>query len=157
MVKIDHNYMKLALEEAKKAIEHDDVPIGCVLVKNGEIIAKAHNKVEKNQDATAHAELIAIREAQNKIGYKHLLDCDMYVTLEPCAMCAGAIVLSRVKRLIIATRDPKSGASGSILEITNNPLLNHRCEVYFGIDEKESSELLKNFFKKIRERNVRKS
>ncbi|MFA7327156.1 MAG: nucleoside deaminase [Candidatus Kapaibacterium sp.] len=149
--------MNLALEEAQKATEHGDVPIGCVIVQNGNIIASTHNRVEKDQDSTAHAELLAIREAQKSIGYKHLLDCDMYISLEPCAMCAGAIVLSRVNRLYIATRDPKSGACGSVMDITNNQELNHRCEVHFGIYESESSELLKNFFKKIRERNGRRS
>ncbi|PKL81044.1 MAG: tRNA-specific adenosine deaminase [Ignavibacteriae bacterium HGW-Ignavibacteriae-4] len=149
--------MELALEEAQKAAEHGDVPIGCVIVHIGNIVASTHNRVEKDQDSTAHAEILAIREAQKSIGYKHLLDCDMYITLEPCAMCAGAIVLSRVNRLFIATADPKSGACGSVMDITNNPELNHRCEVHYGIYESESSELLKNFFKKIRERNGRRS
>lgn len=157
MTEIDYKNMNLALEEAQKATEHGDVPIGCVIVQNGNIIASTHNRVEKDQDSTAHAELLAIREAQKSIGYKHLLDCDMYISLEPCAMCAGAIVLSRVNRLYIATRDPKSGACGSVMDITNNQELNHRCEVHFGIYESESSELLKNFFKKIRERNGRRS
>ena len=149
--------MKLALDEAKRASELDDVPIGCVIVHNGIIVAQSHNRVEKDQDSTAHAELLAIREAQKSIGYKHLLDCDMYITLEPCAMCAGAIVLSRVNRLFIATADPKSGACGSVMDITNNAVLNHSCEVHYGIYETESSELLKNFFKKLRERNGRRS
>lgn len=157
MTEIDYKYMELALEEAQKAAEHGDVPIGCVIVHNGNIVASTHNRVEINQDSTAHAEILAIREAQKRIGYKHLLDCDMYITLEPCAMCAGAIVLSRLNRLYIATRDPKSGACGSVMDITNNEELNHRCEVHFGIYEAESSELLKNFFKKIRERNGRRS
>lgn len=149
--------MGLALDEAKKASELGDVPIGCVIVHNCDIVAATHNRVEIDKDSTAHAELLAIRAAQKSIGYKHLLDCDMYITLEPCAMCAGAIVLSRVNRLFIATTDPKSGACGSVMDITNNPELNHSCEVHYGIYETESSELLKNFFKKLRERNGRRS
>ncbi len=157
MTEIDYKYMGFALEEAKKAAEYGDVPIGCVIVYKGDIIAKSHNRVEIDSDSTAHAELLAIREAQKSISYKHLLDCDMYITLEPCAMCAGAIVLSRVNRLFIATTDPKSGACGSILDITNNEKLNHKCKVHYGIYETESSELLKGFFKKLRERNGRRS
>lgn len=149
--------MGFALEEAKKAAEYGDVPIGCVIVYKGDIIAKNHNRVEIDSDSTAHAELLAIREAQKSISYKHLLDCDMYITLEPCSMCAGAIVLSRVNRLFIATADPKSGACGSIMDITNIEKLNHKCEVHYGIYETESSELLKGFFKKLRERNGRRS
>ncbi len=157
MTELDEKFMGLALEEAHKASEHGDVPIGCVIVQSGNIIAATHNRVEIDKDSTAHAELLAIREAQKSIGYKHLLDCEMYITLEPCAMCAGAIVLSRVNQLFIATSDPKSGACGSVMDITNNTELNHRCEVHYGIYEAESSELLKNFFKKIRERNGRRS
>lgn len=149
--------MAMALEEAEKASALGDVPIGCVIVHNGDIVAQTHNRVEIDSDSTAHAEFLAIREAQKSIGYKHLLDCDMYITLEPCAMCAGAIVLSRVKRLFIATADPKSGACGSVMDITNSEKLNHKCEVHYGIYETESSELLKNFFKKLRERNGRRS
>lgn len=157
MESLANNYMQIAILEAEKASDIGDVPIGCVIVQNGEIVAQTHNRVEIDKDSTAHAELLAIREAQQRIGYKHLLDCDMYITLEPCAMCAGAIVLSRVKRLFVATADPKSGACGSVMDITNNPELNHSCEVHFGMYESESSELLKNFFKKIRERNGRRS
>lgn len=156
-MKINTNYMEIALAEAQKAMEHGDVPIGCVIVRDGKIIAQNHNRVELDQDSTAHAELITIKEAQKSIDYKHLLDCDMYITLEPCPMCAGAIVLSRLSNLYIATKDPKSGACGSVMNITDNQLLNHRCLVHYGIKEQESSELIKSFFRKIRERNGRSS
>ena len=149
--------MSLALEEAKKAEVHDDIPIGCIIVKGDEIIASQHNKVELLSDSTAHAEILAIREAQKKVEYKHLLGCDMYITLEPCSMCAGAVVLSRLKKVYIATKDPKTGACGSVLNIINNESLNHRCEVEFGLLEQESSKLIKDFFKKIRLRNGRRN
>lgn len=156
-MKINTDYMEIALAEALKAMVHGDVPIGCVIVRDGEIIAQNHNRVELDQDSTAHAELITIREAQKYIGYKHLLECDMYITLEPCPMCAGALVLSRLSNIYIAAKDPKSGACGSVVNITDNQLLNHRCTVHFGMKEEESSELIKSFFRKIRERNGRSS
>lgn len=149
--------MSIALEEAKKAVQHEDVPIGCVIVFEDNIIAKSHNNVELNKDSTAHAEMLAIREAQKVIGHKHLLECDMYITLEPCSMCAGAIVLSRLRNLYIATADPKSGACGSIFNIVSNENLNHRTNVYFGAKENESSQLLKEFFKQLRVSNGRNS
>ena len=156
-MKINADYMEIALAEAQKAMEHGDVPIGCVIVRDGKIIAQNHNRVELNNDSTAHAELISIREAQKSIGYKHLLECDMYITLEPCPMCAGAIVLSRLNNIYIAAKDPKTGACGSVVNITDNQQLNHRCSVHYGIKEQESSELIKSFFRKIRERNGRRS
>lgn len=149
--------MSLAIEEAQLAALHGDVPIGCVIVSDGKILAKQHNKVELLQDSTAHAELLAIREAQKAVGYKHLLGCEMYVTLEPCSMCAGAIVLSRIEKLYIAAKDPKTGACGSVLNIAANDSLNHRCKVEFGLYEEESSVMIIEFFKKIRERNGRKN
>lgn len=147
----------MALKEAYKAMEHNDVPIGCVIVHNGEIIAKSHNRVEVDKDSTSHAELLAIREAIKVVDYKHLLECDMYITLEPCSMCAGAIVLSRLSNVYIAAKDPKSGACGSIINVADNLQLNHRCNIEFGILEDQSSNLLKTFFKKIRDRNGRSS
>ena len=151
------NYMLLAIEEAKKATEHGDVPIGCIVVSESKVVAKQHNKVELLSDSTAHAEILAIREAQKAVGYKHLLSCQMYVTLEPCSMCAGAIVLSRLEKLHIAASDPKTGACGSLLNIVENSSLNHNCIVDFGLYEMESSELIRDFFKKIRERNGRRN
>lgn len=150
-------YMSLAIEEAKKAEMHEDIPIGCIIVKGNDILASQHNKVEQNSDSTAHAELLAIREAQEKVGYKHLIDCDMYVTLEPCSMCAGAIVLSRIEKVYIAAKDPKTGACGSVLNIIDNESLNHRCAIEFGILGFESAKLIKDFFKKIRQRNGRRN
>ena len=143
-------FMSQALKEAKKALLHNDVPIGAVIVKDNKIIAKAHNQVEKNNDSTAHAELIAIKKAMKKIGYKHLLDCDLFVTLEPCSMCAGAIVLARIKNLYFATDDPKAGACGSILNIPNNKRLNHQVNIYSGILQYECSIIIKDFFKQLR-------
>lgn len=156
-MKYNEDYMSIALEEANKAMVHNDVPIGCVIVRNGEVIAKSHNRVEIDKDSTAHAELLAIREAMKVVDYKHLLECDMYITLEPCSMCAGAIVLSRLSNVYIAAKDPKSGACGSIINVADNMQLNHRCNIEFGILEDQSSNLLKTFFKKIRERNGRSS
>jgi tRNA(adenine34) deaminase len=146
----DEYFMQIALSEARKALESEDVPVGAVIVSNGKIISRAYNQVEKKNNALAHAELLAIDKAIKKIGYKHLLDCEIYTTLEPCPMCAGAIVLTRLKRLIFAATDPKSGASSSVLNITNNPSLNHRVEVSSGVLADESSELLKWFFQYIR-------
>lgn len=151
-IKLDNTeyFMSEAINEAKKAIDHNDVPIGAVIVKDNKIIARGHNQVEKNNDSTAHAELIAIKKAIKKTGYKHLLDCDLYVTLEPCSMCAGAIVLSRIKNLYYATDDPKAGACGSVLNIIGEQRLNHQVNFFSGILQKESSVIIKEFFKKLR-------
>lgn len=143
-------FMLQALKEAEKALQHNDVPIGAVIVKDDKIIAKGHNQVEKNNDSTAHAELIVIKKAIKKIGYKHLLDCDLYVTLEPCSMCIGAIILARLRNLFFATDDMKSGACGSILNIPNEKRLNHKVNYFSGILQEESSMMLKDFFKKLR-------
>jgi tRNA(adenine34) deaminase len=147
--------MQIAINEAKKSLLSEDVPIGAVIVKNGEIIARGHNEVEKKKDPTAHAEMIALRKAIKKIGYKHLLDCVIYSTLEPCPMCAGALVLARIKRIVFSARDPKSGAGGSVMNVLSNSKLNHRIEVISGVMEKESVEMLKEFFVKLRQNNER--
>jgi len=138
--------MRLALREAARALEHDDVPIGAVVVQEGEVIGAAHNEREVRADPTAHAELIALREAARAIGSWRVLDAVMYVTLEPCAMCAGAIVLARVPRVVIGTDDPKAGAAGSVLDVLNVPQLNHRPEVESGLLAEESADLLRSFF-----------
>ncbi len=148
----DEYFMNLAIEEAKKALENGDVPIGAICVCNGEVISTGFNKVEKKGDSTAHAEMIAIKKAIKKIGYKHLNECSLYVTLEPCPMCSGAIVLSRIKRLIYGASDPKFGASGTLFSITNDNRLNHRCVVTSGVLEKECSKLLSDFFKDLRKK-----
>src|SRR5690554_3856067 len=130
-----HDFMKLAIEQAKKAYKKEEVPIGAVIVRNDEVIARAHNLKETKNDPTAHAEMLAIQQAAKILGTWRLEDCDLYVTIEPCPMCAGALVQSRIKRLIIGAMDPKSGAAGSILNIVNHPQLNHRIEVIEGIME----------------------
>lgn len=145
--------MRIALVEARKALRWGDVPIGAVIIKGNEVIAKSYNQVEKKLSPLNHAEIIAINKAIKKIGYKHLLDCTIYTTLEPCPMCAGAIVLARIARLVYSADDPKSGASMSLYSITSDERLNHRCEVIKGVLKDESSELLKQFFKLLRKRN----
>ena len=142
----DEYFMRLALREAARALEHDDVPIGAVVVQEGEVIGAAHNEREVRADPTAHAELIALREAARALGSWRVLDAVMYVTLEPCAMCAGAIVLARVPRVVIGTDDPKAGAAGSVLDVLNVPQLNHRPEVESGLLAEESADLLRSFF-----------
>lgn len=145
--------MKSALEEAKKSITHNDVPIGCIITLDDKIIAKSHNMVEKRKNSNAHAEILAINKAINIIGEKYLTEATLYSTLEPCPMCAGAIVLAKIKRLVFGAYDLKSGACGSVLNIINNKDLNHRVEFISGIMQKECSELISDFFKKIRYKN----
>ena len=144
------DFMSLAIEEAMKTNESGDVPVGVVIVKNNEIIAKSHNKVQLLNNPIYHAEIIAINSAINCLETKYLIDCDMYVTLEPCVMCAGAIVLSRIKRLYIGTEDMKSGACSSVFNIVQDRRLNHYTEVYFGINEEKCKKLLVNFFNDVR-------
>lgn len=147
-------FMKVALKEAKKSLETEDVPVGAIVVKDGQIISKGHNEVEKRKDPTAHAETIAIRKAIKKLGNKHLLDCVIFSTLEPCPMCAGAMVLARVSKLVFAAFDPKSGAAGSVINIIQNADLNHRIDFVGGILEQESAKLLRDFFQRLRAKNV---
>jgi tRNA(adenine34) deaminase len=142
----DDYYMHLALREAERALEHDDVPIGAVLVREGEVVAVGHNERELRQDPTAHAELIALRDAARAAGSWRVLDSVLYVTLEPCAMCAGAIVLARVPRVVFGASDPKAGACGSVLDVLSEPRLNHRAEVSGGLLAPECGELLSGFF-----------
>jgi tRNA(adenine34) deaminase len=142
----DPYYMLLALREAKLALEHDDVPIGAVVVHGGEVIGQAHNERELRGDPTAHAEILALREAARALGSWRLLDCCLYVTLEPCAMCAGAIVLARVPRVVFAATDPKAGACGSVLDVLSEPRLNHRPEVVSGVLAPAGGQLLTDFF-----------
>jgi len=138
--------MRLALREAERALEHEDVPVGAVVVHDGEVAGAAHNERELRQDPTAHAELLAIREASRALGRWRLLDCVLYVTLEPCAMCAGAIVLARVPRVVFGASDPKAGAAGSVLDVLDEPSLNHRPQVEPGLLAEESAALLRDFF-----------
>ena len=138
--------MRLALREAVSATEHDDVPIGAVIVRGGEVIGSGHNERELRADPTAHAEMIALREAARTLGSWRVLDSVMYVTLEPCAMCAGAIVLARLPRLVFGATDPKAGAAGSVLDVLDEPRLNHRPQVESGLLAEECADLLRAFF-----------
>jgi tRNA(adenine34) deaminase len=142
--------MRLALREAERSIEHDDVPVGCVIAKDGELIAAAPNERELRQDPTAHCEILALRAAAARIGQWRLTGASLYVTLEPCAMCAGAIVLARVNRVVYAAADPKAGAAGSVLDVLSEPRLNHRPDVVAGLLSDESATLLRSFFAKRR-------
>ena len=143
-------YMREALREAKKAFEGDEVPVGAIIVHKGNIIARAHNQIKMLKDPTAHAEMIAITQAAGYLQNERLIDCLMYVTIEPCSMCAGALVLARISRVVYAADDPKTGACGSIVNLVNHKRLNHRIEVKRGILEAESISLLKEFFRKKR-------
>ncbi len=148
---MQEEFMKEALKEAKKAYRKLEIPVGAVIVKNGEIIAKAHNKKESKKDTTKHAEILAIQEASKKLDNWRLMDCEMYVTLEPCPMCAGAIIQSRIKKVYIGTMDEKTGACGSVLNLLKDYKFNHEVEVEIGIMQKDCEELLKQFFKELRE------
>lgn len=150
----DREFMRLALEQARKAAVHDEVPIGAVLVRDDQVLAQAHNCRETWQDPTAHAELVAIREAATQLGSWRLTETTLYVTLEPCAMCIGAIILARIPRLVFGAHDPKAGACGSILNVPAERRLNHRVEVIGGVHEQESQELLQMFFKALRRSTV---
>lgn len=140
--------MGAALQEARAALEHDDVPIGAVVVSDaGEVIGRGHNERERREDPTAHAEVLALRAAAEALGTWRVLDATLYVTLEPCTMCAGAIVLSRIPRVVYAAPDPKAGAVDSILDLLRNPHLNHRPEVVSGVLADEAADLLRSFFR----------
>ena len=143
---LDDYFMRLALREAARAPEHGDVPIGAVVVRGGEVIATARNERELRADPTAHAEVLALREAARVLGSWRLLDAVVYVTLEPCAMCAGALVLARVARVVFGAPDPKAGACGSVLDVFSEPRLNHRPDVAGGLLSLECGELLSAFF-----------
>jgi tRNA(adenine34) deaminase len=146
----DEQWMHAALEEARAATAHDDVPIGAVVVHDGRIIGSGRNERERRGDPTAHAEILALRAAAAALGSWRVLDATLYVTLEPCAMCAGAIVLSRIPRVVYACTDPKAGAAGSVLDVLAEPRLNHRPEVVGGVLGEEASELLRSFFRERR-------
>jgi tRNA(adenine34) deaminase len=142
----DEYFMRLALREAERALEHDDVPIGAVIVREGEVIGVGHNEREERSDPTAHAEIIALREAARTLQSWRVLEAIMYVTLEPCAMCAGAIVLARLPRVIYGATDPKAGAAGSVLNVLAEPRLNHNPQVDGGLLAEDCAELLRGFF-----------
>ena len=142
----DEYFMRMALREAELAAIHDDVPIGAVVVRDGEIVGAGHNERELRGDPTAHAEILALREAARRLGSWRVLDSVMYVTLEPCAMCAGAVVLARLPRVVFGAWDPKAGAAGSVLDVTGEPRLNHRPQVEGGLLAADCGELLRSFF-----------
>jgi tRNA(adenine34) deaminase len=142
----DERFMRLAIGEAQRALEHEDVPIGAVVVRDDVVIGAGRNERERRQDPTAHAEVLALREAAAAVGSWRVLDSVLYVTLEPCAMCAGAIVLARVPRVVYGTVDPKAGAAGSVLNVLAEPRLNHRPEVARGVLADECAALLTDFF-----------
>jgi tRNA(adenine34) deaminase len=143
---LDEHFMRLALREAGRALEHGDVPVGAVIVREGEVLGAGANERERRGDPTAHAEMLALRAAARRVGGWRLIDCVLYVTLEPCAMCAGAIVLARVPRVIYGTTDPKAGAAGSVLDVLAEPRLNHRPEVAGGLLAADCALLLRTFF-----------
>lgn len=142
--------MNQALKEAKKAYDKLEVPVGCIIVKDGKIIARAHNQKETKLDTTKHAEILAIQKASKKLKSWRLLDCEMYVTLEPCTMCAGAIINSRIKKVYIGAMDEKTGACGSKLNLFKDFIFNHNVEIETGIMQKQCEEILKKFFKELR-------
>ena len=145
-------YMKEALKQAKKAYEKDEVPVGAIIVKENKIIARAYNEKEYKLDTTKHAEILAIQKASKKLGTWRLKDCDMYVTWEPCSMCAGALIQSRIRKIYIGTMDEKTGACGSVLNLLQNYTFNHKVEIETGILQKECENILKQFFKELREK-----
>ena len=149
---MDEKFMREALSLAKIAADKGEVPIGAVIVKDGQIVGTGRNRVEEAKDPTCHAELLAIKDACSRLKVKWLTGCEMYVTLEPCSMCAGAIVLSRIDKLYIGTADPKSGACISLNNITTDTRLNHRVEQEVGLLNEECSDILKSFFKELRKR-----
>jgi tRNA(adenine34) deaminase len=142
----DHYYMGEALRQAAKAFNADETPVGAVIVREGQIIARAFNQVETLKDATAHAEMLAITQAEEAVGDWRLTDCTLYVTKEPCPMCAGAMVHVRFRRVVFGAADPKAGAAGGTMNLLQYPTLNHRCEITSGVREAECRSLLQTFF-----------
>ena len=143
-------FMKEAIKEAKKAAKKLEVPVGCVIVKDGEIIARGHNLKETKKDTTKHAEILAIQKASKKLESWRLIDCEMYITLEPCSMCAGAIINSRIKKIYIGTLDEKTGAAGSVFNLFEDYTFNHKVGIEKGILQKDCEQILKDFFKELR-------
>lgn len=149
-------FMKEAIKEAKKAYKQEEIPVGAVIVKDHKIIARAYNEKEDKLDATKHAEIIAIQKASKKLKAWRLTDCEMYITLEPCSMCAGAIIQARLKKIYIGTMDSKAGSCGSVLNLLSDYDFNHKVEIETGILQKENEKLLKDFFKELREKKKNK-
>lgn len=152
MMTDDERFMGEAIRQAKKAYALDEVPIGCVIVYEGKIIARGYNRRNTDKNTLSHAELNAIRKASRKLGDWRLDGCDLYVTLEPCQMCAGAIVQSRIRRVVMGCRNPKAGCAGSILNLLQVPEFNHQVQIEEGIRRQECSEMIRAFFRSLRER-----
>ena len=153
----DANFMRRALREAERALAEEEVPVGAVVVQDGRVIARAHNRPVHLRDPSAHAEILALRRAAGKLGNYRLTGASLYVTIEPCSMCAGAIMHARLRRLVFGTRDPKAGAGGSVLEVLNHPKLNHRLDIVEGVLRDDCTAILQRFFRKRRqERKQRK-
>ena len=151
----NEKFMKQALNQAKKAYLNDEIPVGAIIVKENKIIAKAYNEKENKHDTTKHAEILAIQKASRKLQSWRLTDCEMYVTLEPCSMCAGALIQARLKKVYIGTMDSKTGSCGSKLNLLHDYEFNHKVEIQTGVLQKECEELLKKFFKELREKKKR--
>jgi tRNA(adenine34) deaminase len=151
-MELNPEFMEQALAEAQKAYELDEVPIGAVIVKDGIILGRGHNLREREKDPTLHAEMIAIRQASAALGGWRLMDCDLYVTIEPCPMCAGAILQARIRRVIFGARDPKAGCAGSLYNLLEDPRFNHRTEVIEGVLEDRCSRIMKDYFRQKRNR-----
>lgn len=149
---LHEKYMQAAIQEAKKAEEKEEVPIGAVIVKEGEIIARGHNLRELQNDPTAHAEMIAIRQAAARLKSWRLEECSLYVTLEPCPMCAGAIIQARLDRVVYGTTDPKAGCGGTLMNLLQEPRFNHQTEVISGVKQQECRQLLTQFFQRLRQK-----
>ena len=152
---MEKKFMQEALKEAKKAYDKLEVPVGCVIVKDGKIIGRGHNLKETKKDTTKHAEIIAIQKASKKLDSWRLLDCEMYVTLEPCSMCAGAIINSRIKKLYIGALDEKTGVAGSVFNLFEDYTFNHKVEVEKGILKEECEKIIKDFFKELRKQKAK--
>ncbi len=151
----EEKYMKEAIRQARKAWKLNEVPIGCVIVREDRIIARGYNRRNTDKNTLAHAELLAIRKASRAVGDWRLEDCTMYITLEPCQMCAGAIVQARIPRVVIGSRNPKAGCAGSILNLLDIPAFNHQAELTEGVLGEECSALMTDFFRELRERKLR--
>jgi tRNA(adenine34) deaminase len=150
----DEYFMREALRMANKAVKAGEVPVGAVVVRAGKIVARAHNQVELLKDATAHAEMLALTQAEAALGDWRLTDCDLYVTKEPCAMCAGALVHTRVRRVIFGCTDPSAGAAGSVMNLLQMPTLNHRCDLASGVLQDDCAAILQHFFRKRRDEQI---
>ena len=149
----DVKWMQLALEQARAAEQAGEVPVGAVVIRDGDIVGRGHNRNLLDHDPAAHAEIVALTQAGARVGNHRLLSCTLYCTIEPCAMCAGAMIHARIERLVYGAADPKAGAAGSVLEIINHPRLNHKMQVTAGVLAEESSQLLKKFFAERRGRD----